>query len=100
MSTEPELGRYLNISQASDNSTQASSKEAGKLIRTENTFYAGNYKENRTSIIFQAKEINHRKLFKHVSQDNELRTTGGLEDKFKKYSTHRNAFNKSIEIIT
>lgn len=95
MSAEPEFERYLVINEASDNSTQGSSKECyNRLIKTANCFYA-DYKENRTSIVFQAKERNPRRFFKPQSHDFELRTTGGLEEKLKKSNTPRNAFNKS-----
>jgi hypothetical protein len=95
MSAEPEIDRYPYLLKESDKSTQGSSKSTDKLIKTENLMYVGNYTENRTSIIFQVKDYNPKRHLKLLSDENDLRTTGGLEEKFKRYSTPRSTFNKS-----
>ena len=79
----------------SDYSTQGSSKETDKLVKRQNQIYVGDYKENRTSLIYQAKEHITRKIFKPMSQENELRTNGGIDKKIKRFSTQTNIFNKS-----
>ena len=79
----------------SDYSTQGSSKETDKLVKRQNQIYVGDYRENRTCLIYQAKEHISTKFFKPISQENELRSNGGLDEKINRYSTPRNVFNKS-----